>query len=180
MALVLTRLGDTSYRQHMCQCGFILLFVDRNIGRYKHDVVYYFFFTGLDLIRQLVIYGDYELRVDLEDFSGEKRFAKYNTFSISDETDLYRLTANGYSGTAGMALFINIFRYRTFSIGDETDLYSLSVNDYSGTAGMDYVVVSILVLEAHVCTCISSYLLYFSFRLTITQPVSVLNVRLSV
>ena len=41
------------------------------------------------------------LRVDLEDFEGEKRYAQYNIFSVSDFTDKYRLTLAGYSGDAG-------------------------------------------------------------------------------
>ena len=43
----------------------------------------------------------YELRIDMEDFDGEKRFALYQDFRISSEADGYRLHAANYSGTAG-------------------------------------------------------------------------------
>jgi len=44
----------------------------------------------------------YELRVDLEDFEGNSAYAKYSTFRVADEVEDYKLTVDGYSGTAGM------------------------------------------------------------------------------
>ena len=47
----------------------------------------------------------YELRINLDDFEGEKRFAVYQGFRrISSEEDGYRLTAANYSGDAGDSL----------------------------------------------------------------------------
>ncbi|KAF0293998.1 Fibrinogen C domain-containing protein 1-A [Amphibalanus amphitrite] len=43
----------------------------------------------------------YELRVDLEDFDGEKRYARYKDFRISSEFDGYRVTGGNYTGNAG-------------------------------------------------------------------------------
>ncbi|XP_072042263.1 microfibril-associated glycoprotein 4-like [Amphiura filiformis] len=43
----------------------------------------------------------YELRVDLEDFAGETRYAKYDHFRVSDEATNYKLSLGTYSGTAG-------------------------------------------------------------------------------
>ncbi|OPL20736.1 hypothetical protein AM593_10252, partial [Mytilus galloprovincialis] len=40
----------------------------------------------------------------LEDFNGDKAYAKYSTFNIGDQSTNYILTVNGYSGTAGDAL----------------------------------------------------------------------------
>ena len=45
--------------------------------------------------------GHYELRVDLEDWEGNKRFAKYRHFWIGSPEELYRLYVFGYSGNAG-------------------------------------------------------------------------------
>ena len=45
--------------------------------------------------------GDYELRIDLEDFSGNKAYAKYSTFNVGDASTKYKLLVSGYSGTAG-------------------------------------------------------------------------------
>ena len=44
------------------------------------------------------------LRVDLEDFEGDKRYAKYSTFQILDSSRKYQLNASGYSGDAGDSL----------------------------------------------------------------------------
>ncbi|MCL4148423.1 UNVERIFIED_CONTAM: hypothetical protein GTU68_018381 [Idotea baltica] len=45
-----------------------------------------------------------ELRVDLEDFEGEKRWAKYDNFYIEDSAGKYKLTLGEYSGDAGDSL----------------------------------------------------------------------------
>ena len=46
----------------------------------------------------------YELRVDLEDFDGERRHAVYQYFGISSENDGYRVTGSNYTGNAGDSL----------------------------------------------------------------------------
>ena len=46
----------------------------------------------------------YELRVDLEDFAGERRHAVYQEFRISSESDGYRMTGANYTGDAGDSL----------------------------------------------------------------------------
>ncbi|XP_043210092.1 angiopoietin-related protein 7-like [Amphibalanus amphitrite] len=43
----------------------------------------------------------YELRVDLGDFDGEKRYARYENFRISSEFDGYRITGGKYTGNSG-------------------------------------------------------------------------------
>ena len=42
-----------------------------------------------------------ELRVDLGDFEGNKRYAQYNFFSVNNNLANYRLNIGAYSGTAG-------------------------------------------------------------------------------
>ena len=49
----------------------------------------------------------YELRVDMEDFEGETRYAKYDHFRIGDEETKYRLSLGLYSGTAGKIVSYN-------------------------------------------------------------------------
>lgn len=46
----------------------------------------------------------YELRIDLEDFEGGRRFAVYGNFRISSEADGYRLFATNFAGDAGDSL----------------------------------------------------------------------------
>ena len=63
------------------------------------------FWLGLSKIHRLTQDGtDYTLRVDLEDFENETRYAKYSTFNIGDSTTEYTITVGGYSSDAGDAL----------------------------------------------------------------------------
>ncbi|KAI8518306.1 cell surface pattern recognition receptor signaling pathway [Branchiostoma belcheri] len=59
------------------------------------------FWLGNDNLHRLTAQDVYELRVDLEDFEGNTAYAKYNIFRVEDEVHKYRLTVEGYSGTAG-------------------------------------------------------------------------------
>ena len=45
-----------------------------------------------------------ELRVDLGDFEGNKKYAQYNFFSVNNALTNYTLDIGGYSGNAGDAL----------------------------------------------------------------------------
>ena len=63
------------------------------------------FWLGLSKMHRLTQDGtDYTLRVDLEDFENETRYAKYTTFNIGDSTTNYTITLGGYSGDAGDSL----------------------------------------------------------------------------
>ncbi|XP_071786021.1 uncharacterized protein [Asterias amurensis] len=56
---------------------------------------------GNDNLHRLTAQGEYELRVDLTSFRDESRYAVYESFSIADVSDNYRLSLGSYSGTAG-------------------------------------------------------------------------------
>ena len=43
----------------------------------------------------------YQLRVDLEDFYGTQRFAKYSKFAVNSSSRFYNLYVTGYQGDAG-------------------------------------------------------------------------------
>ncbi|XP_028413283.1 fibrinogen C domain-containing protein 1-like [Dendronephthya gigantea] len=62
------------------------------------------FWLGLDKIHRLTKSGQNVLRVDLMDFNGAKRYAKYEMFSVADESDKYRLNIASYSGNANDSL----------------------------------------------------------------------------
>ena len=63
------------------------------------------FWLGLCKIHRLIQDGtDYTLRVDMEDFESDTRYAKYSTFNIGDYTTNYTITVGGYSGDAGDSL----------------------------------------------------------------------------
>ncbi|XP_030845805.1 ficolin-2-like [Strongylocentrotus purpuratus] len=59
---------------------------------------------GNEKIHRLTDQKKYELRIDLEDFDGNTRYANYVLFKMADRTGLYNLTVHGYSGTAGDGL----------------------------------------------------------------------------
>ncbi|XP_052706750.1 techylectin-5B-like [Crassostrea angulata] len=62
------------------------------------------YWLGNDDIHLLTTRAKQELRVDLQKSSGDKAYAKYSTFSVGSESQKYKLTVGGYSGTAGNSL----------------------------------------------------------------------------
>ena len=79
------------------------------------------FWLGLRKIHRLT--ASAELRVDVADFNGNMRFAKYSTFDIGDDQSKFRLTVSGYSGTAGDSL--SYHNSQAFSTKDQdNDGYS--------------------------------------------------------
>ncbi|XP_078373823.1 uncharacterized protein LOC144657353 isoform X2 [Oculina patagonica] len=62
------------------------------------------FWLGNDKIHRLTASRPSTLRVELEDWSVGKAYAKYGTFYIGDEQAKYRLEVGSYSGTAGDSL----------------------------------------------------------------------------
>ncbi|XP_049548159.1 fibrinogen-like protein A [Anopheles darlingi] len=60
------------------------------------------FWLGLEKMHQISKTRAYELIVELKDFSGTYKYARYNAFEVGDESEQYNLKALGtYSGTAG-------------------------------------------------------------------------------
>eukprot|EP00105_Crassostrea_gigas_P012210 XP_011428133.1 PREDICTED: microfibril-associated glycoprotein 4 [Crassostrea gigas] len=84
---------------------------------------------GNQILHEITVHGLYELRVNLEDFAGNKRFAKYSHFRFGNEADGYRLTLSGYTGNAGDSL--DYSRGQRFSTYDR-DLDSSSGNCAAG------------------------------------------------
>ena len=62
------------------------------------------FWLGNDYIHRLTARTASSLRVEIGDWDGARRYAKYGSFNVGDESDKYRLSVGGYSGTAGDAL----------------------------------------------------------------------------
>ncbi|XP_063775542.1 fibrinogen-like protein 1 [Pseudophryne corroboree] len=58
------------------------------------------FWLGNENIHRMTRGGGYSLRIDLEDWAGQHKYALYREFSIEDETNFYRLHVTGPSGTA--------------------------------------------------------------------------------
>ena len=91
------------------------------------------FWLGLSKIHRLTQDGtDYTLRVDLEDFENESRYAKYSTFNIGDSTTDYTITVGGYSGDAGDSLaYHNGGKFSTKDRDNDISSYNCAVQ-YSG------------------------------------------------
>ncbi|XP_036961759.1 mucin-2-like [Acanthopagrus latus] len=62
------------------------------------------FWLGNNMIHVLTRDRDMMLRVELEDFDGVMEYAEYEQFKVASERWRYRLSVDGYSGTAGDAL----------------------------------------------------------------------------
>ncbi|OXA46109.1 Angiopoietin-4 [Folsomia candida] len=59
------------------------------------------FSLGLKAIHELTVEGFTQLKMDLEDWDGVKRYAMYDVFKVAGAQDKYRLKIAGYTGTAG-------------------------------------------------------------------------------
>ncbi|XP_043944435.1 fibrinogen alpha chain-like isoform X2 [Protopterus annectens] len=62
------------------------------------------FWLGNDHIHNLTKATEMGLRIELEDFHGNKKYAEYKQFYVSNEFLRYRLTIGDYRGTAGDAM----------------------------------------------------------------------------
>lgn len=62
------------------------------------------FWLGNEKIHWLTSTKAMVLRIELEDLDGIKEYAQYDHFHVANESQYYRLTIEGYSGTAGDAM----------------------------------------------------------------------------
>ncbi|XP_060065732.1 fibrinogen C domain-containing protein 1-B-like [Ylistrum balloti] len=65
------------------------------------------FWMGNEFLYAVVSQGWYELRIDMEDFDGERRYAKYKLFRIANSASRYRLSVAGFSGDAGDSMEVH-------------------------------------------------------------------------
>ncbi|XP_063448301.1 fibrinogen-like protein 1 [Mytilus trossulus] len=62
------------------------------------------FWLGNENLHKILSTGNYKLRVDLEDWDGEMRYAEYDTFDVGSEDTNYEITIANYNGNAGDSL----------------------------------------------------------------------------
>ncbi|KAI8520318.1 hypothetical protein Bbelb_000720 [Branchiostoma belcheri] len=62
------------------------------------------YWLGLKLIHKLTENGKWTLRIDMEDWEGNVRWAQYSSFHVSGEGKNFKLHIAGYRGTAGDAM----------------------------------------------------------------------------
>ncbi|CAC5372577.1 Ryncolin-4,Angiopoietin-related protein 7,Angiopoietin-related protein 1,Techylectin-5A,Ficolin-2,Ryncolin-1,Tenascin-R,Fibrinogen-like protein 1,Angiopoietin-1,Fibrinogen C domain-containing protein 1-A,Ryncolin-3,Tenascin,Fibroleukin,Fibrinogen C domain-containing protein 1,Ryncolin-2,Techylectin-5B,Angiopoietin-related protein 2,Fibrinogen alpha chain,Ficolin-1,Fibrinogen C domain-containing protein 1-B,Angiopoietin-4 [Mytilus coruscus] len=72
----------------------------RNWQDYKmgFENVYSEYWLGNDNLHNILSARDYTLRIDLQDWNGETRYAEYDTFFVGNEATKYELTISNYSG----------------------------------------------------------------------------------
>jgi hypothetical protein len=58
---------------------------------------------GNEHLNQLPAQGKYNLRINMEDFDNNVKYATYKQFAVGDEKSVYKLTVGGYQGDAGEA-----------------------------------------------------------------------------
>ena len=58
---------------------------------------------GNEHLHQLTAQGKYNLRINLEDFDKNKKYATFKQFAVGDAKSVYKLTVGGYQGDAGEA-----------------------------------------------------------------------------
>jgi ficolin len=64
------------------------------------------FWIGNDNLHALTSSGLNELRIDMQDFQGNKAYAKYRNFKVHPENELYKSEVGDYSGDAGDSLAV--------------------------------------------------------------------------
>ncbi|KAE8283948.1 Microfibril-associated glycoprotein 4 36 kDa microfibril-associated glycoprotein [Larimichthys crocea] len=66
------------------------------------------YWLGLETMHLMTQAKNYELRVDMEDFEGQKVFAEYSSFSVGPESDGYKLNLGRFvRGAAGDSLSLH-------------------------------------------------------------------------
>lgn len=87
------------------------------------------FWLGNDYLHRLTAKKVSTLRVDLEDWDRNKVYAEYESFSVGNESDEYRIKFGSYSGTAGDSLTYH--NNMAFSTKDRDN------DEYSGHCAVD-------------------------------------------
>ena len=90
------------------------------------------FWLGLDKIHRLANSDAFELRVDLEDWQGGTRFAKYTSFAISNEATKYKLSLD-YIQVTQIHYYITFMLRKPgqLSFGRTAHLYQIRLNQVS-------------------------------------------------
>nr|XP_045591259.1 ryncolin-1-like [Procambarus clarkii] len=98
------------------------------------------FWLGLDLLHELTSVTLQEMRIDLKDYEGEQRWAKYGRFNIGSPDTNYRISVGRYTGDAGDGLEGGMHDGYPFSTHD-ADHESNSLNcasKYVSSDSLDY------------------------------------------
>ncbi|XP_078700727.1 microfibril-associated glycoprotein 4-like [Branchiostoma floridae x Branchiostoma belcheri] len=93
------------------------------------------YWLGLETIYRITAQNTYELYIELEDWSGNVKFARYSSFSVGPVDD-YILSVGGYSGTAGDGFWLSELSYTNNGMKFSTRLRDKDT--YSGSMAERY------------------------------------------
>lgn len=97
------------------------------------------FFMGLEKLHQMTKSQPYELYVELTDFRGEVRHARYDNFHIGSEEEKFMLKSLGtYSGNAGDALHYNLHDQFTTFDRDNDNWEAIAQSTIQVARGTDF------------------------------------------
>ncbi|CAH1239611.1 FIBCD1 [Branchiostoma lanceolatum] len=89
------------------------------------------YWLGLDTIHRLTAQNSCELYIELEDWAGNVKYARYSTFSVGPG-DNYTLIIGGYSGTAGNGMDLNSGLNFTARGSDPEAILDISMAQFYG------------------------------------------------
>ncbi|XP_078702578.1 scavenger receptor cysteine-rich domain-containing group B protein-like [Branchiostoma floridae x Branchiostoma belcheri] len=95
------------------------------------------YWLGNENIHLLTNQKNYRLRVDMQDWEGQTRYAEFSSFRVSGESDQYRLRISGYSGDAGDSMDYNN-RHRFSTVDRDNDASISSCSQRWGQGGWWY------------------------------------------
>ncbi|XP_063416813.1 ficolin-2-like [Mytilus trossulus] len=131
------------------------------------------YWLGNDNIFNILNGKSYSLRFDVQDWSGEWRYAQYKIFKLADESKGYEITLDGYTGNAGDAM-LGSLKYLTdtrFSTKDHDndDMPTAKCTDHTN-GGWWY-----QGLPGRWCTKVNPNGRYFGDASTTSTPLSKVN-----
>ncbi|XP_019627953.1 PREDICTED: fibrinogen C domain-containing protein 1-like [Branchiostoma belcheri] len=89
------------------------------------------YWLGLDNIHHITAQTSYELYIELKDWQGNVKYAKYSTFSVGPGNN-YTLAIDGYSGTAGNGMDLNSGLNFTARGSDPEAILDISMAQFYG------------------------------------------------
>ena len=105
--------GWTVFQRRMD--GYLNFYQDYQTYADGFGLLQHEFWLGNENIHQMTSRMNYELRVEVENFSGATAHAQYTSFHVKSACDGYELFVNGYSGNAGDSLeYHNGMKFSTF------------------------------------------------------------------
>lgn len=94
------------------------------------------FWLGNDLIHLLTSFGTSMLRIDAEDFNGDKRWAEWNVFNVGDEDSKYQLTLEEYQNTSTMGDSLSESSNSSFTTFDQDNDEEMDFNCALGSSNL--------------------------------------------